>query len=313
MPRILCAMSLAVISAITQMFGLFAVGWLIRRLGYAERSDFDKLSRIAIDFFFPALIFISLLRDLDLSRLRELWALPLLGLGMMAFGAACGWLLKRGLQHRDADTEKSFLHICAINNYGFLPIFIIENSHPGEMLALFFLFHLGSTIGFWTIGVLTLDSGDNWRVTLRRLLTPSLLTIPVAIAAACLNAKDWLPVWFQQVLQKTGALSVPLMIMMIGATVRGGFERERWRDIAYLSVIRVVVLPLVLIALLNILPLAQDVRFLCTIVALMPAAATAAVMTRIYGGDSEYAAAVTLVTTLACIATVPLALHLIAG
>ena len=302
-------MALAVISAIAQMFGLFAVGWLIRRVGYAGREDFDRLSRIALDFFFPALIFSSLVRDLDLTRLRELWTLPLLGFGMMALGAACGWLLKRGLEHRDPDTEKSFLHICAINNYGFLPIFIIENSRPGELLALFFLFHLGSTIGFWTIGVLTLGAGGDWRTTLRRLITPSLLTIPVALAAASVDAKSWLPLWLQQVIAKTGALSVPLMIMIIGATVRGAFERGKWRDIAYLSVIRIAILPALLIVLLNLIPLAGDVRFLCTIVALMPAAATAAVMTRIYGGDSEYAAAVTLVTTLGSIGTVPLALE----
>jgi predicted permease len=302
-------MAVAVISAIAQMFGLFGVGWLIRRLGYIERGDFDRLSRIAVDFFFPALIFSSLVRDLDLSRLPDLWALPLLGIGMMALGAGTGWILKRGLEHRDPDTEKSFLHICAINNFGFLPIFIIENCRPGEMLALFFFFHLGSTIGFWTIGVLTLGSRGDWRATLRRLLTPSLITIPVALAAACLDARTWLPGWLLQVFQKTGALSVPLMIMIIGATVRGGSQRGWWRDIAYLSAIRIVALPALLISLLAMLPLAADVRFICVIVALMPAAATAAVMTRIYGGDSDYAAAVTLVTTLASMATVPVALH----
>jgi predicted permease len=141
------------------------------------------------------------------------------------------------------------------------------------------------------------------------LLTPSLLTIPVALIAASTDAKSWLPHWLQQVISKTGALSVPLMIMIIGATVRGAFERGKWRDIAYLSLIRIAVLPALLIAILNVLPLAADVRFLCLIVALMPAAATAAVMTRIYGGDSEYAAAVTLVTTLGSIGTVPLGLQ----
>jgi malate permease and related proteins len=302
-------MAMAVISAIAQMFGLFGVGWLIRRLGYAEPTDFDKLSRIVLDFFFPALIFSSLVRDLDLSRLGEFWALPLLGIGMMALGAGCGWFLKRGLEHRDADTEKSFLHICAINNYGFLPIFIIENCRPGAMLALFFLFHLGSTVGFWTIGVLTLRTGGDWRATVRRLLTPSLITIPVALTAVFFGARTWLPGWILQVIQKTGALSVPLMIITIGATVRGAFHRAWWRDIAYLSVIRIAVLPALLISLLTLLPLTADVRFICVIVALMPAAATAAVMTRIYGGNSDYAAAVTLVTTLASMATVPLALQ----
>lgn len=291
------------------MFGLFAVGWLIRRARYADRDDFDRLSRIAIDFFFPALIFSSLVRDLDLTRLRELWTLPLLGFGMMAFGAGCGLVLRFGLRERDADTEKSFLHICAINNYGFLPIFIIENSRSSEMLALFFLFHLGSTIGFWTIGVITLGSGGDWSASLRRVLTPSLLTIPVALLAAAGGARHWLPHWLLQVLAKTGGLSVPLMIIIIGATVRGTLPASRWRDIAYLSLVRIVLLPAIIILLVSLLPLQPDVRFICVIVALMPAAATAAVMTRIYGGDSEYAAAVTLVTTVACIGTVPLALH----
>ncbi|MDG2123418.1 MAG: hypothetical protein P8J87_06965, partial [Verrucomicrobiales bacterium] len=53
------------------------------------------------------------------------------------------------------------------------------------------------------------------------------------------------------------------------------------------------------------LPLADDVRTIFTIVAVMPATATAVIMTRIYGGSSEFAAAGTLATTVASAVTVP--------
>ncbi len=302
-------MAAAVISAILQLFGLLFVGWLIRRLGYGTREDFDKLSRIAMDFFYPALIFHSVVSHLEPSRLLSLWSLPVLGLGIMIVGVTAGLLLRRGLASRDPDITRAFLHICAVNNYGFLPIFILEQTQGPEVLALFFLFNLGSTLGFWTLGILTLGGRADWPTTLRRLATPSLLTLPVAALAALAGAKSWLPDPLLRVIEKTGSLSVPLMILIIGATVQGVFQRQHLRDILYLTAVRLLVIPALLIGLLSLLPLPADVRLICIIVSLMPAAATAAVMTRLYGGHTEYAVAVTLLTTIASVATVPLALH----
>ncbi len=294
------------------MFGLFAIGWIVNRLRFFEPSDFDRLSRLVVEVLFPCLIFNSLVSGLEPGRLGELSLLPALGFGLMAIGGICGAFLRSGLKSKDPAVAAAFHHICAINNYGFLPIFIITNSMPPEALALFFVFNLGSTVGYWTVGVIVLEPGGaSLRSTMRRLISPSMVAIALGMTVALAGGREWMPHFVMRVTGLAGGISVPLILIVIGALLGASFRREHARDLIYITVLRVIVLPAIYILAVWWLPLADDVRIICIIVSLMPAAATSVVMARVYGGSSEFAAAATITTTVASIVTIPLALHLL--
>lgn len=296
-----------VFSSITELFGLFALGWLIRWKGYAKKEDFDTWGKIAAEVFYPFLIFHSIIRDFDPARVKSLWVMPALAFGLMFAGAAVGLLVCRGMKTRDPATRRTFVHLCAMNNFIYLPIFIIQNSLPPGALADFFVFNLGSTIGFWTIGIFTLGGVTDWRRTLRHLISPPLLSMFLAVALAWSGAREWLPASFLAVCRNAGSLSVPLMLIIIGATLQGAFRRDQTRDLAFITVLRLVVLPAVYIAIIKALPLPPDLELLAVIVALMPTSAVSPVMARLYGGVPSFASAATLITHLASLVTVPLA------
>ena len=296
-----------VFSSITELFGLFAIGWLIRHRGYAEREDFDRWGKIAAAIFYPFLIFHSIIRDFDPARVRSLWILPSLAFGLMLLGALAGLLLRCGLKTRDPATRRTFVHLCAVNNFIFLPIFIIQNSLPPAALADFFVFNLGSTIGFWTIGVFTLGGVTDWRNTLRLLFSPPLLSMFAAIGLACLGARDWLPSPFLAVCRDAGSLSVPFMLIIIGATLQGAFRPGQTRDLIFITLIRLILLPAIYIAIIQVLPLPGELRLLAIIVALMPTSSVSPVMSSLYGGVPSFASAAMIVTHLASLITVPLA------
>ncbi|MDB6069587.1 MAG: hypothetical protein JWL81_758 [Verrucomicrobiales bacterium] len=296
-----------VFSSITELFGLFALGWLIRWKGYAKKEDFDTWGKIAAEVFYPFLIFHSIIRDFDPARVKSLWVMPALAFGLMFAGAVVGLLVCRGMKTRDPATRRTFVHLCAMNNFIYLPIFIIQNSLPPGALADFFVFNLGSTIGFWTIGIFTLGGVTDWRRTLRHLISPPLLSMFLAIGLAWSGARGWLPASFLAVCRNTGSLSVPLMLIIIGATLQGAFRRDQTRDLVFITVLRLVVLPILYIAIIKALPLPPDLELLAVIVALMPTSAVSPVMARLYGGVPAFASAATLVTHLASLVTVPLA------
>jgi predicted permease len=77
--------------------------------------------------------------------------------------------------------------------------------------------------------------------------------------------------------------------------------------------VRLIILPLFTIAALKLLPLPQDVFALSVIIALMPLAVSQSIFTRIFGGNPAFAASSSLVSTLASIITIPLALWLLFG
>lgn len=233
--------------------------------------------------------------------------MPTLAFGLMFAGAILGLVFCRALKTRDPATRRTFVHLCAMNNFVYLPIFIIQNSLPPGALADFFVFNLGSTIGFWTIGVLTLGGATAWRGTLRHLVSPPLLSMFLALALSWSGARDWLPLPLLGVCRSAGSLSVPLMLVIIGATLEGSLRRAQARDLAYLTLLRLVVLPLCFIAIIRGLRLPAELELLAIIVALMPTSAVSPVMARLYGGVPSFASAATLVTHLASLVTVPLA------
>jgi len=210
-------MTLAVVLAIVQIFGMFGVGWLARRRGYIGEEDLTRWSAFILDFLTPPLVFHSIVRDLDVDRLRELWPLPCIGFGGMALGAvvglACGRLLGR---HATADVRRTFHHLCAINNYGFLPIIIVQNLWGATGLAQLFFLHLGSTLGYWTIGI-GLLSGGAWLGAVRNLATPSLLGLVLALVLAVTGWRRYVPDVVVNTAGAIGAAATPCFILLSGA------------------------------------------------------------------------------------------------
>ena len=107
---------------------------------------------------------------------------------------------------------------------------------------------------------------------------------------------------------KIGSCSVPLMMMLIGAAIfgaRGAMLHAR-RDVLYLILVRLILIPALSIIILKQLPLPQDVYKVVYVVSLMPVALSSAVFTRRFGGDSDFAGQAIVSTTLASAITIPL-------
>ena len=154
--------------SIVETFIAFGFGALAWRLRMIKSSDLGRLTRLTLDMFFPMLTFSTITRNFDPSQLNELWVMPLLGIAIMAVGALAGWYLKRFLRWRTPGRLGTFHHICAINNYVFLPIIILQNNYSERHVALLLLMNVGSTVGFWTIGVMTFTGGGSVGQALRK-------------------------------------------------------------------------------------------------------------------------------------------------
>ncbi|MBF0244538.1 MAG: AEC family transporter [Planctomycetes bacterium] len=301
-------MNTPVILAIVEMFGMFALGMLARRLGYIREEEIGRWSTFIMDILFPMLILYSITHDLDRQRLIELWPLPLLGFGTILLGLLAGYLLKIPLRNSRPDIIKTFHLLCCLSNYGFLPLIVIMNLWGSEKIALLFLFNLGNTIGYWTIGVGVLDSrGTAWR-RCRNLFNPGFTAIMLALILSLSGLSDYLPEVFFKVCHSAGSAAVPCMLILIGASLYGVKLRRELATIAYLSVIRLLLLPVIFIAILKLLPLAEDVRGVAYILALMPVAVSSTLLTQRYGGSTEFAARAAVVTTLCSGITIPMAL-----
>ena len=294
-----------VLLALAEVFALFGLGFLIRKRGYLENLDITKWSKVLIDFFFPLLAFQSIVRDLETDRLVELLPLPILGFCFMAFGALLGILFAPLLKSGDKNIKKTFLHLCTANNFSSLPLFIISRVWGDSILAKLFFFNLGSAIAFWTIGVGFLRSGkgDN---TLKNIFSPNIVAIIAGLLVALAGGGRWFPPFILDIMQKAGFASLQMSMMLIGAALVGVSLNTNKRDITLLSLIRLTIFPIITILVLRVLPLALDVYRIALVVAIMPASMQSPLLTRRFGGNPDFAAAVLLITTLISMGSIPL-------
>ena len=114
---------------------------------------------------------------------------------------------------------------------------------------------------------------------------------------------------FRGGLKTLGAATIALSMLVAGsrfamlkfATILG------WR-IWFVSAIRLVAVPLIMIPVLGVIPMAPVARGILYIIAVMPSAMVSVLFSERYGGDTDFIAGGLLLTHLWALVTVPLLL-----
>ncbi len=296
-----------VIFAIIEIFTIFAIGGYVRHKKILEEEDLTRLSKLVVDILFPLMAFASITKNLNPDKLNELWIMPLAGFCIIALGAFLGIFLKKGLKNKSPERVATFHHYCSMNNYIFLPIIILNNLWGEEYIPLLFIMTIGSTIGLWTIGVGLL--GGSVKEAVKNVFSINLLTVIIAIAFVLLKIP--VPAIVTSISTKVGSAAVPLMLILIGAAIYGAphLFKNRW-DIFYLTLVRLILIPLVIVSILKTLNLPDNIFRVIFIVSLMPVSASSAVITRRFGGDPNFAGQAIIVTTIASIITIPIMIYI---
>lgn len=302
--------SVKVFMAILETFFIFGIGVYAWKRRMLLPENLDQLTRLTLDVFFPLLTFSTITRTFDPGKLNELWIMPLLGLALMVGGALCGIFFKRFLRSRDPARLRTFHHICAINNYVFLPIIVLDNVWGSRHVALILLMNVGSTIGFWTIGILTLSGHSDWKDAGKSLCSVNIAAVLAALLVAFLKIP--VPAALGDALESLGNISIPFMLLLIGVALAVNYRSVFTHvfDMLYLAAVRLVAIPLVLILVLLALPLPREAFEVAMVVALMPAASSSVLVARRYGGSEEMAGQAIIVTTLLSLITIPLMMNL---
>lgn len=306
---------LKVFLAILETFVMFGLGaWLFHRKWLTEEAS-KSLSKVVLDVFFPFLTFATITTQFKKEDFSELWIMPVAGFMLMFVSFFFGWGLKYCMKVKTKERMGTFHHICAINNYVFLPIIVLENIYPASRhVALLLIMNVGSTIGLWTVGIIAFQGQINFKKVFQTFY--SINVIAVVIALAWLFSPVPIPQLLKSVSLKLGNMAVPMMLIIIGGALYrcAGKMFEHKFDLFLISVVRLVLIPVIIILMLKFIvlrffPIPQDMAEVLMIVVLMPAASSSVVFAKEYGGAEDFAGAAIVATTLLSLATIPLLLN----
>ncbi|MDD4180553.1 MAG: AEC family transporter [Victivallaceae bacterium] len=302
--------ALQVFYAILETFLMFGIGAWCCRIKIFTPELLNKMSRLMLDVFFPMMVFHAIYTKFNPADLQQLWIVPLTGFVMMAGGAIVGWPLIKLLATKDRKKIVTFHHFCAINNYLFLPLIVLQNVWGETYLPTLFIMNIGFTVGFWTIGVALL-AGNDMKRALKNIFGVNQAAVVLALVF-CFTGLE-LPVVVDATVKKLGDSSVPLMLVLIGGAIYFSAHNifSNIRDALTMALVRLVVLPLITIWILKMIPLPYEVYVTTFVVSLMPVSVTSAMITTQYGGSTEFAGQSIIFTTTLSIVTIPLLMKLL--
>lgn len=306
--------------AVFSVFLLAVPGFLGRRFKLLSQQGTRDLSNLLVNFTTPCLTFTSIFSKYTLPDLARDWMLPVIQIGIMLF---C-WMIGKVLIPRLSLTEeeqRGFHYQTAINNFGYLPLALISFAFDERVEAALLFSLLGGELGIWTLGYCTI-SGKKFKLqNLKHLLNPPLVAIYSAIIFRALgdhfgftelllsDDKQGIPATLFSTARTIGKMTPVIAMFVAGSRIAAVHPHSFKRLNAWiLSALRVLILPLILLAIFALIPLPREARIVGMVVACMPASITSMILSEIYGGDKDLITMVVLITHVAALVTVPLLL-----
>lgn len=287
------------------IFGILAV-----KFGILDEHSLGSVSKLVMRMALPAYIFINTAEGATRQGLAEsLLVIPLaIALYLMLFLLS---LLLEKVFHLKGNRGHVFRAIVMFGNVGFMGIPLVVELYPDTALLYISLFTILDQGLFWTYGVsLTKPVSDQKAKislkNLKNLLSPALVAIVGATVLVLLNIH--LPKLLTTTLSKLGTASMPLSLLYIGGMlsmtdVRKVLRRgELYAEIG----LKMLVLPIVFFLVMKLCQVPADMAGTMTFLTGLPAINMVAMLSKNNGSDGDYAVCAVMMTTLACLVTLPL-------
>lgn len=306
--------TLTVLSAVIPVFGIIAIGLVIRKLNWLTEEADQSMLRVNINVLMPCLILDAALGNPALSEMRNLVMAPLVGFGTVVLGMLLALGIRGPAGLKEPTMARTFAVTVGIYNYSYIPLpLALVLFVGGPTVGVLFVHNVGVEVGLWTLGVMLLTgaaSARDWR----KILNAPLGAIVLALL---LNALGWnahLPRAALTGVHWLGQCAIPMALILIGAVIADHLSEFHadwgFRVIASAVLLRLVLLPMAFLVLAKYLPASLELKRVIVLEAAMPAAVFPIVMSRHYGGDPPTALRVVIGTSVVGLVTIPLWIRL---
>ena len=289
---------------------LILLGIAAVKFGILDERSLGNVSKLVMRMALPAYIFINTAEGATRAGLAEsLLIIPLAAVLYLLLG-----LLSKLLEtvfRLKGNRARVFRAIVMFGNVGFMGIPLVVELYPDTALLYISLFTILDQGLFWTYGValtqpVTAEKQKFSLKGLKNLLSPALVAILGATILVLLDIH--LPEVLTSALSKLGSASMPLSLLYIGGMlsmtdVRGVLRcGELYAEIG----LKMLILPLVYFLVMGLCGVPGDMAGTVTFLTGLPAINMVAMLAKNNGSDGDYAVCAVMMTTIACLVTLPL-------
>jgi len=267
-----------ILFAALPVFLIVGAGYCTRIFGAVNDDSEKSIMKLIVNVLYPCFILSQVPGNQALQQFDVVASAIAAGFGL----TVAALLIAKGIGHAmkldPFDGINTFCVATAIQNYGFIPIPLIGalfGESATETLGVLFVHNLGLELAMWN---------------------------------------EFIPTFASKAIHDVGQCSIPMGLLLAGATMAGVVQREKWKinpKVIFGSLaIRFAIMPAIFLAVASFVSFSPELRNVLLVEAAMPAAIFPIVLAKHFGGKPAIAVEVCVVTTVVSLLMTPLILLL---
>lgn len=280
-----------------------AMGFLAHRLGYFNAETDQRLSKVILNLTMPAMIVAAVITGDTLPELREVLAVLEVAAVFYLLEMIFALIAPRFLGGTSGQRGVWRFGL-VFGNIAFIGYPVATALFGSGALFYAVILAMPFNLLSYTLGPLMLAGAKRFRW--RQLVTPCTVAAVLGLFFALTRFRP--PAIVGECLAFVGDVTVPLSLLVVGSLLAGLPVGQVFKSprLWCLSLLRLLVLPVLLFAILQLLGTEPMLLGIAVIEMAMPVAINGSMLSLEYGGDTETMAQATLLTTAVSIVTIPL-------
>ncbi len=297
------------------VFLIIGAGCVCRFVGLVAESSEKNIMTLALNVLYPCFIISKVCGNQALQHVSVVATAFTTGLSLtvIALGLSAG--VGRLLKLKEGSEQNTFTVSGAIQNYGFIPIPLLEGLFPQdakETLGVLFVHNLGLELALWTIGVVVISGTRTgmWR----RLVNGPTVAIIVGLFLNFTSGYELIPAVANDAMTQLGGCAIPVSLLLVGVSLAGVVLNGKWLSGWRIPVgaisLRFLVMPVLFLLAAQLLSDSKPLMLIMLVEAAMPAAVFPIVIAKHFGGKPAVAVEIVVFTTLVSLVLTPVILTL---
>ncbi len=285
------------VMAVLAVTGVFSY-----KTGIVDEAVNKKLSELVLTLFTPVLLFISFQKEFSEELLS--------GLGVSVFlslvSFAVIWLVCKCVVYRQDKDYAAVEHIAMMySNCGFIGIPMAQGIWGTDGVFYMTAYVAAANFLLWSHGIIVMSGKKDVKALKNVFTSPTILAIVMGVV--CFLARIRIPVILKEPMEMIADMNTPMAMMVAGINIAQADLRRTFKKLRlyWLSFVKLVVMPAVLIGLFRLAPVGDEVKTVMVLATSCPVGVTGSLFALRYGKDAVYASELFAMSTIISIATVP--------
>lgn len=289
---------------------LICVGIITVKIKILDSHSLTSVSKLVMQISLPSYIFINAINSATRQSLIDSLMIVPIAIILYLILVIISAIIEKifGLQGNRKNVYRASL---IFGNIGFMGIPLVTALYPGTALLYVSIFTIVDQIFFWTYGVLLTKptSNDKQKIslsTLKNLLSPPLLAI--VLATIFIIAEIHIPEILSSSLIAIGNTSMPLALIYIGGVLFTSDIRPvlKCGELYVGILVKMILLPVACYFIMCVIGIASDMAGTLAFIVALPGIEMVPMLAKTNGSDGDYAVCAIMMTTIACLLTLPI-------